>query len=92
MQKAVPDNRSASAGIFEKMCATFDYELSPAVWPMRNIISADKRSRILPPTRDTSARVQAKLSGRLASVISEIISCSSSIRGWPPVFGFGNLL
>ena len=59
---------------------------------MRNIISADKRSRTLPPIRDTSARVQARLSGRLASVNSEVISCSSSTEVGRLCLGFGNLL
>ena len=55
-------------------------------------MSADNRSRTLPPTRDTSARVEARLSGRLTSVIIEIISCSSSSEVGRLSLAFGNLL
>ena len=55
-------------------------------------MSADSRSRTLPPTRDTSARVEARLSGRLASISIEIISCSSSSEVGRLSFAFGSLL
>ena len=41
-------------------------------------MSADRRSRTLPPIRDISARVQTRLSGRLVSLKSEMSSFSSS--------------
>jgi len=59
---------------------------------MRNIISADKRSRILPPMRDTSARVQARLSARFISVNSEVSSYSRSLEVSGLSLALGNLV
>ena len=55
-------------------------------------MSADNRSRTVPPTRDTSANVEARLSVRLGSVIIEINSCSSSSEVGRLSLVFGNLL
>src|SRR5271166_5778522 len=60
--------------------------------PMRTIISADNRSRTLPPIRETSDRVEARLSARFPSVITEINSCSSSSEVGGLFLALGSLL
>src|SRR5580658_6065285 len=60
--------------------------------PMRNVISTDNRSRTVPPTRDTSANVEARLSVRLGSVTIEINSCSNSSEVGRLLLVLGNLL
>src|SRR5438105_1053408 len=59
---------------------------------MRKFISADSRSRTFPPTRDTSANVEERLSDRFTLVRRETNSCSSSSEvAFLPVV-LGNLL
>src|SRR5450631_2199084 len=55
-------------------------------------MSADNRSRTLPPTRDTSAKVDTRLSRRFGLVKTETNSCSTSTDVGRLTFDFDNLL
>ena len=59
---------------------------------MRKFMSADSRSRTFPPTRDTSASVVARLSGRLGLVSTETNSCSNSCGVGRLPLALGSLL
>ena len=66
------------AGILEQLQCRARTAMESRSWPMRNIISADNRSRTLPPIRETSDKVEVRLSDRFPSVMTETNSCSSS--------------